>query len=83
MTEYKEIIIALIAVFGAVIPYLLQKNKELKLKIAGPKTRGVQQLLEELHRDSSGYHPRRGCIRKGCRYRPDVSQSLAAALWQR
>ena len=28
MTEYKEIIIALIAVFGAVIPYLLQKNKE-------------------------------------------------------
>jgi hypothetical protein len=24
MTEYKEIIVALIAVFGAVIPYLLQ-----------------------------------------------------------
>jgi hypothetical protein len=29
MTEHKEIIVALIAVFGAVIPYLLQKNKGL------------------------------------------------------
>jgi len=27
MHEYKEIIVALIAVFGAVIPYLLQRNK--------------------------------------------------------
>lgn len=34
MTEYKEIIVALIAVFGAVLPYLLHKNKELNLKIA-------------------------------------------------
>jgi hypothetical protein len=39
MTEYKEIIVALIAVFGAVIPYLLQKNKELNLKIAEQKLR--------------------------------------------
>jgi hypothetical protein len=37
MTEYKEIIVALIAVFGAVIPYLLQKNKELNLTIAEQK----------------------------------------------
>lgn len=34
MTEQKEIIVALIAAFGAVIPYLLQRNKELNLKIA-------------------------------------------------
>lgn len=32
-----EIIVALIAVFGAVLPYLLQKNKELNLKIAEQK----------------------------------------------
>ena len=34
MTEYKEIIVALIAGSGVVIPYVLQKNKELNLKIA-------------------------------------------------
>lgn len=37
MAEYKEIILALIAVFGAVIPYLIQRNKEWKLKIAEEK----------------------------------------------
>jgi len=45
MTEYKEIIIALIAVFGAVIPYLLQKNKELKLKIADQKREAYSNFL--------------------------------------
>jgi hypothetical protein len=45
MTEYKEIIIALIAVFGAVIPYLLQKNKELKLKIADQKREAYSSFL--------------------------------------
>ncbi|MBO1225047.1 MAG: hypothetical protein JYX80_11530 [Candidatus Scalindua sediminis] len=45
MTEYKEIIIALIAVFGAVIPYLLQKNKELKLKIADQKREAYNSFL--------------------------------------
>lgn len=45
MTEYKEIIIALIAVFGAVIPYLLQKNKELKLKIADQKREAYSTFL--------------------------------------
>ena len=45
MTEYKEIIIALIAVFGAVIPYLLQKNKELKLKIAEQKREAYSSFL--------------------------------------
>jgi hypothetical protein len=37
MSEYKEIIVALIAVFGVVIPYLLQRNKEHKLKLAERK----------------------------------------------
>ena len=45
MTEHKEIIIALIAVFGAVIPYLLQKNKELKLKIADQKREAYSSFL--------------------------------------
>ena len=46
MTEYKEIIIALIAVFGAVIPYLFQKNKELKLKIADKKREAYSSFLK-------------------------------------
>ena len=48
MTEHKEIVVAFIGVFGAmivafigmasaVITYLLQKNKELNLKIAEQK----------------------------------------------
>jgi hypothetical protein len=49
MTEYKEIIVALIAVFGvvfgAVIPYLLQKNKELNLKIAEQKREAYTSFL--------------------------------------
>ena len=45
MTEYKEIIIALIAVFGAVIPYLLQKNNELKIKIADQKREAYSHFL--------------------------------------
>jgi len=46
MTEYKEIIVALIAVFGAVIPYLLQKNKELNLKIAEQKREAYASFLK-------------------------------------
>jgi hypothetical protein len=37
IAQYKEIIVALIAVFGAVIPFLLQRNKEINLKIADQK----------------------------------------------
>lgn len=40
-----EIIVALIAVFGAVIPYLLQKNKELNLKIAEQKREAYASFL--------------------------------------
>ena len=50
MTEYKEIIIALIGVFGAVIPYLLQKNKELKLKIADQKREAYSNFLRNFTR---------------------------------
>jgi hypothetical protein len=32
--QYKEIVVALIAVFGVVLPYLIQRNKEYKLKLA-------------------------------------------------
>jgi len=46
MTEYKEIIVALIAVFGAVFPYLLQKNKELNLKIAEQKREAYASFLK-------------------------------------
>jgi len=49
MTEYKEIIVALIAVFGvvfgAVFPYLFQKNKELNLKIADQKRKAYTSFL--------------------------------------
>ncbi len=45
MTEHKEIIVALIAVFGAVVPYLLQKNKELNLKIAEQKREAYTSFL--------------------------------------
>jgi hypothetical protein len=41
-----EIIVALIAVFGAVFPYLLQKNKELNLKIAEQKREAYANFLK-------------------------------------
>ncbi len=41
-----EIIVALIAVFGAVLPYLLQKNKELNLKIAEQKRVAYASFLK-------------------------------------
>ncbi len=45
MTQYKEIIVALIAVLGALIAYLLQKNKELNLKIADQKREAYTSFL--------------------------------------
>ena len=51
MTEYKEIIVALIAVFGivfgAVFPYLFQKNKEMNLKIAEQKREAYTSFLRD------------------------------------
>src|SRR6266699_1889808 len=40
-----EIIVALIAVFGGVLPYLLQRNKELNLKIADQKREAYASFL--------------------------------------
>ena len=40
-----EIIVALIAVFGAVFPYLYQRNKELNLKIADQKREAYASFL--------------------------------------
>jgi hypothetical protein len=47
MTAYKEIIVALIAVFGAVVPYLLQRKKELNLKIADQKREAYTSFLKD------------------------------------
>jgi len=47
MSEYKEIVVALIAVFGAVIPYLIQRNREHKLKIAERKREAYTTFLRE------------------------------------
>jgi hypothetical protein len=46
MTDYKEIIVALIAVIGAVVTYLLQKNKELNLKIADQKREAYASFMK-------------------------------------
>jgi len=54
--EYKEIIVALIAVFGAVFPYLFQKNKELNLTIADQKREAYTSFLKEFHGNCIGRH---------------------------
>ena len=41
-----EIIVALIAVFGAVLPYLLQRNRELNLKVAEQKREAYTSFLK-------------------------------------
>jgi hypothetical protein len=46
MAGYKEIIVALIALFGAVVPYLLQKNKELNLKLAEQRREAYASFLK-------------------------------------
>jgi DNA topoisomerase IA len=46
VTGYKEIIVALITVFGAVVTYLLQKNKELNLKLAEQKREAYTRFLK-------------------------------------
>jgi hypothetical protein len=46
VSEYKEIIVALIAVFGGVLPYLIQRNKELNLKIAEQKREAYANFLK-------------------------------------
>lgn len=47
-----EIIVALIAVFGAVFPYLYQRNKELNLKIADQKREAYASFLNNFTKTS-------------------------------
>src|SRR5437899_6305659 len=47
LLQYKEIVVALIAVFGVVIPYLVQRNKEYKLKLAEQKTAAYSEFLRD------------------------------------
>lgn len=56
VARYKEIIVALIAVFGVVVPYLIQRNKELNLKIAEQKRRAYARFLKEFHRNGHSCH---------------------------
>lgn len=45
--QYKELIVALIAVFGVVIPYLIQRNKEYKLKLVEQKIAAYSEFLRD------------------------------------
>lgn len=45
--QFKEIIIALIAVFGAIIPYLIQRKKEYTLKLVENKTAAYSEFLQD------------------------------------
>src|SRR5258708_13356508 len=45
--QYKEIVVALIAVFGVVIPYLIQRNKEYKLKLVEQKIAAYSEFLRD------------------------------------
>jgi len=47
LLQYKEIVVALIAVFGVVIPYLVQRNKEYKLKLAEQKIAAYAGFLRD------------------------------------
>src|SRR3989442_5695174 len=47
LLQYKEIAVALIAVFGVVVPYLVQRNKEYKLKLAEQKIAAYSEFLRD------------------------------------
>ena len=47
LLQFKEIIVALIAVFGVVLPYLGQRNKEYKLKLAEQKIAAYSEFLRD------------------------------------
>ena len=47
LIQFKEIIVALIAVFGIVLPYLIQRNKEYKLKLAEQKIAAYSEFLRD------------------------------------
>jgi len=74
MTEYKEIIVALIAVLGAVFPYLLQKNKELNLKIAEKKRDAYTRFLRNFTETAVPVTHEEDVSGKGCSPDPDASR---------
>ena len=47
LLQFKEIIVALIAVFGVVLPYLGQRNKEYKLKLAEQKIAAYSEFSRD------------------------------------
>lgn len=47
LLQQKEIVVALIAILGIVIPYLVQRNKEYKLKVAERKIAAYSEFLRE------------------------------------
>ncbi len=47
LLQFKEIIVALIAVFGVVLPYLGQRNKEYRLKLAEQKIAAYSEFLQD------------------------------------
>ena len=47
LLQYKEIVVALIAVFGVVVPYLIQRNKEYRLKLAEQKIAAYSEFLRD------------------------------------
>ncbi len=51
-----EIIVALIAVFGVVLPYLFQRNKELNLKIADQKREAYTSFLNNFTKIAVAAH---------------------------
>jgi hypothetical protein len=54
MADYKEIIVAFIGVVGAMITYLLQKNRELNLKIAEQKREAYSIFLKNFTETAVG-----------------------------
>lgn len=47
LLQFKEVIVALIAVFGVFLPYLGQRNKEYELKLAEQKIAAYSEFLRD------------------------------------
>lgn len=47
LLQHKEIVLALIAIIGGVLPYLVQRNKEYKLKLAEQKIAAYSEFLRD------------------------------------
>ena len=69
--------------FGAANPYLLQKNKELKLKIADQKREAYSNFLRNFTQTAVAIMHDDDVSGKGCRPGPNVSPRSTAVIWQR